>query len=83
VCHGSVGLVARALEAAGIPTVSIFVRAFEHVAGRLRVPRVLVTPHLMGRTVGPVGDPARQREVVEAALRLLVEADGPETVRRL
>ncbi|MCA1783872.1 MAG: hypothetical protein LC679_17390 [Intrasporangiaceae bacterium] len=82
-CHGSVGLVARALEAAGIPTVSIFVRAFEHVAGRLRVPRVLITPHLMGRTVGPVGDRARQREVVEAALRLLVEADGPETVRHL
>ncbi len=60
---------------------SIFVRAFEHVAGRLRVPRVLITPHLMGRTVGPVGDRARQRAVVEAALRLLVEADGPQTVR--
>ena len=82
-CHGSVGLVARALEAAGIPTVSIFVRAFEHVAGRLRIPRVLVTPHLMGRTIGPVGDRTRQRTVVEAALRLLVEADGPETVRHV
>jgi len=40
---------------------------------------VLVTPHLMGRTVGPVGDRARQREVVEAALRLLVEAQAPAT----
>ena len=80
-CHGSVGLVARALEAAGIPTVSVFIRAFAHVAGKLRLPRVLVTPHLMGRTIGPVGDRARQREVVEAALRLLVEADGPESSR--
>ncbi len=54
-------------------------RAFAHVAGRLRLPRVLVTPHLMGRTVGPVGDRARQRQVVQTALRLLVEAPGPET----
>jgi len=61
--------------------VSIVIGAFEHVAGRLRLPRVLVTPHLMGRTVGPVGDRARQRAVVEAALTLLAEADGPETVR--
>jgi len=44
---------------------------------------VLVTPHLMGRTVGPVGDRARQREVVEAALRLLVEAQAPATRRDL
>jgi hypothetical protein len=61
--------------------VSVFSRVFAHVAGRLRVPRVLVTPHLMGRTIGPVGDRARQREVIEAALRLLVEAGGPESYR--
>ena len=82
-CHESVGLVARALEAAGIPTVSVFTRPFAHVAGRLRVPRVLITPHLVGRTIGPAGDRVRQREVVEAALRLLVEAGGPETLREL
>jgi hypothetical protein len=59
--------------------VSVFVRAFAHVARRLRVPRVLVTPHLVGRTVGPVGDRARQRQTVQRALQLLVEAPGPET----
>jgi hypothetical protein len=80
VCHGSVGLVARALEDAGIPTVTVFVRAFRHVAWRLRVPRVLVTPHLMGRTVGPVGDVGRQRAVVDAALGLLESATTPETL---
>ena len=79
-CHGSVGLVARALEAHGIPTVSLFVRAFRHVATQLGVPRVLVTPHLMGRTTGPVGDGARQRAVVEAALDLLETAAEP-TIR--
>jgi hypothetical protein len=80
VCHGSVGLVARALEQAGIPTVAVFVRAFEHVAVRLRPPRVLVTPHLMGRTIGPVDDRGRQRAVVEAALGLLATATKPVTV---
>lgn len=62
---------------------AVFIRAFAHVAGQLRVPRVLVTPHLMGRTIGPVGDPARQRQVVEAALRLLADADRPQTIRDL
>jgi len=61
----------------------VFIRAFAHVAGRLQVPRVLVTPHLMGRTIGAVGDRRRQREVVEAALRLLVEAQAPAAYRDL
>jgi len=43
------------------------------------VPQVLVTPQLMGRTVGPVGNRVQQRKVIEAALRLLVEAPGPAT----
>ena len=62
---------------------SVYVRAFAHIAGRLRVPRVLVTPHLIGRTIGPVRDRQRQHEVVTAALRLLQEAVGPEAVRYL
>jgi hypothetical protein len=74
VCHGSVGLVARALEAAGIPTVCVAVRAFRHRMEELGVPRVLLTPHLMGRTIGPVGDRERQRAVVTAALDLLETA---------
>ncbi len=82
-CHGSVGLVSRALEEQGIPTVSVFIRAFAHVAGQLQVPRVLITPHLMGRTIGAVGDRRGQREVVDAALRLLVEARTPAAYREL
>jgi len=62
--------------------VSVFVRAFEHRAVQLQVPRTLVTPHLMGRTIGPVGDRARQRAVVAAALELLEEATVGATVRR-
>lgn len=58
---------------------SVYIRAFAHVAEQLRVPRVLVTSQLMGRTLGPVGDRAQQRRTVEAALRLLVEATGAQT----
>lgn len=57
----------------------MFISAFAHVAGRLQVPRALITPHLMGRTIGAVGDRRRQREVVESALRLLATAPGPAT----
>jgi hypothetical protein len=80
VCHGSVGLVARALEAVGIATVCVFVRAFRHRAVQLQVPRAVITPHLMGRTIGPVGDRTRQRQVVDAALSLLETATGAPTI---
>lgn len=53
---------------------AVFIRAFRHVAEAMILPRVLVTRHLMGRTVGPPGAADRQRRVVEAALELLVDA---------
>jgi 2-haloacid dehalogenase len=43
----------------------------------LGVPGTLITPHLMGRTIGPVDDRERQRAVVAAALDLLGSATGP------
>lgn len=79
----SVGHVARALEGAGVPTVAVFIRAFRHVAVAMTLPRVLVTPHLMGRTVGPPGAADRQRRVVQAALELLVDAGAGGTIVEL
>jgi hypothetical protein len=55
------------------------VEAFRHRMEALGVPRTLVTPHLMGRTIGPVDDRRRQRAVVDAALELLEAAPGPGT----
>ncbi len=78
-CHGSVGLVARALEAAGIATVSVGVRAFLHRFVELQVPRAVITPHPMGRTIGPVDDRVTQRRVVDAGLSLLEGASAPGT----
>ncbi len=75
----SVGHVARALEEAGIPTVIIAARAFRSRMDPMTLPRVLTTPYMMGRPVGPVGDPKTQRRVVEAALQLLATADRAGT----
>ena len=74
-CHVSVGHVARQLEAAGIATVIIGIQAFRSHMEMMTLPRVLVTPHLMGRTVGAPGDRAGQRATVIAALRLLEAAE--------
>ena len=79
-CHVSVGHVARAVEEAGIPTVSIYIRAFRHRATQMHLPRTLVTPHLLGRTVGAPGDAEDQRQVVRAALHMLESATEPATI---
>ncbi|MBI4298943.1 MAG: hypothetical protein HY666_04195 [Chloroflexi bacterium] len=76
----SVGHTARVIEGAGISTVCIYIRAFRHQAQALKPPRTLITPHLLGRTVGSPDDIMRQRGVTRAALRLLETASKPGTI---
>ena len=76
----AVVLTARTLEAAGLPTVAVYIRAFRHQARLLRPPRTLITPHILGRTIGAPGDVGRQREVVRAAVRLLDTAKVAGTI---
>jgi hypothetical protein len=76
----SVGHVARELEKAGIATTAIYIGAFEHYARAMKVPRVLITRHAMGRPVGPPGDAQRQREVVATALGLIETATEGGTI---
>ena len=77
----SVGHVARTLEEAGIPTVAVYVKAFEKVAREMRLPRVLLTPNPVGRPLGAPGDRERQAAVVRAALELLETASEGGMVR--
>jgi hypothetical protein len=79
----SVGHVARAFEEASMATVTLFVRAFRHVAEDMMVPRVVLTRHPMGRPLGAPGDVVRQRQVILAALRLLDEARGGGSIVEL
>lgn len=65
------------LEAAGIPTVMVAVAAFEQPLRKMALPRVLLTPFLKGRPLGPVGDAATQRDVLQKALDLLGAAEQP------
>lgn len=74
------GHVARLMEASGIPTVVIAVAAFEEPLRKMALPRVLLTPYLLGRPVGPVGDAATQKDVLGTALGLLESAQGSTMV---
>lgn len=76
----SVGHVARLLEEAGIATVIVASDAFRARLESMAVPRLLVTPHPMGRPLGPPGDHARHREVLRAALALLERGERSGTV---
>ncbi len=78
----TVGHVARAIEAIGIPTVSIYIEAFEPDARLLKPARTLVTPNLMGRPLGLPQQRTQQMVVIRAALRLLETASHAPTLER-
>jgi hypothetical protein len=75
-----VGHVARLLETAGIATVIVAAKAFRPRMEVMPLPRLLLTPHLMGRPLGPAGDTEQQRTVLHAAFNLLETAPGGGTV---
>jgi D-proline reductase (dithiol) PrdB len=73
-----VGLIARAVEAAGIPTVAIsLARDLTEAVG---VPRALFVKWPLGRPLGEADNAAQQRAVIYAALHLLLTADAPGVI---
>ena len=80
-CHVSVGHAARAIEAVGIPTVTVMAGAFGFRAQGLKLPRSVITRHPMGRPLGAPFDTERQRQVLRTAFDLLASAEsGPAIV---
>ena len=79
----SVGHVSRAIEEVGISTVTLTSMPFHHVPERMKPSRVLITPHISGRTISAPGDIARQREVLLAAFKLLEDATEGGTLRTM
>lgn len=66
------GLVARKIEAAGIPTVTLnMIWPYQRLVG---MPRVAAIEHPFGRPFGDVGDSETQRAVLNAALALIGRA---------
>jgi D-proline reductase (dithiol) PrdB len=69
------GLAARALEAAGVATMTLVVD--REVAERVRPPRGGYYPGKLGSVAGEPRWPEHQRRVLDEALRLLEPMDQP------
>jgi D-proline reductase (dithiol) PrdB len=76
-----VGLVARVIEAAGVPTVTLnMIWVFQRLVG---MPRVAAIEHPFGRPYGDVGNAETQRAVLRAALEAGERAEAPGHVAHL
>ncbi len=74
-------VLARTIEAAGIPTITVTMMPF--LASKSRLSRVLGVEFPFAQAFGMVDDLAMQREVALAAVQLLEQAVEPETQRDL
>lgn len=74
-CHQSIGLVARALELAGVPTMTLAV--VKEVVESVRPPRVALYDGEIGSVAGRPGWPEHQRRILDEALRLIEPMDQP------
>jgi hypothetical protein len=73
-----VGLIQRAIEVRGIPTVSVTVA--KDVSEMIKVPRALFVPWPMGHHFGVPFHTALQRRVVVEALQLVQTAEASGTI---
>ena len=74
-CHQSIGLVARALELAGIPTMTLAV--VKDVVESVRPPRVAFYDGELGSVSGMPNWPEHQRRILDESLRLIEPMDQP------
>ncbi|MGD9751320.1 MAG: hypothetical protein AB7W59_10020 [Acidimicrobiia bacterium] len=77
-CHQSVGLIARAIEAAGIPTLSM--TSAWSITASANPPRAAFVDYPLGHTSGQPHDPADQRRLVRAALDCFATITEPGTI---
>lgn len=76
-CHQSISVVARALEQAGIPTMTLAVA--QDVVESVRPPRAAFYKGELGSVAGLPNWPEHQRRVLDEALRLIEPMDQPGT----
>ena len=74
-CHQSIGLLARALELAGIPTMTLAV--VKDVVESVRPPRVAFYDGELGSVSGMPNWPEHQRRILDESLRLIEPMDQP------
>ena len=76
-CHQTVSLAARHLEANGVPTVVM--GCAKDIVEYCGVPRFLFSDFPLGNPAGRPHDPQSQAVTLELALRVLEAAPGPRT----
>ena len=76
-CHQTVSLAARHLEANGIPT--IVMGCARDIVEHVGVPRFLFSDFPLGNPAGRPNDPQSQAVTLELALRVLESAPAPRT----
>ena len=74
-CHQSVGLIQRAIEYAGMTTVSISV--LKEITEKIRPPRALFVPYPLGYPLGEPDNSELQTRIMHAAFSLLARNDFP------
>ena len=79
-CHQSIGLVARALELEGVPTMTLAV--VKDVVDSVRPPRVALYDGEPGSVSGLPNFPEHQRRILDEALRLIEPMDQA-SIRKL
>lgn len=77
-CHQSVGLVSRAIEHKGVPTLSM--TSAYSITASANPPRAAFTDFPLGHTCGPPDRPEQQRSIMRDALALFETMDRPGVV---
>lgn len=77
-CHQSVGLVSRAIEAKGVPTLSM--TSAYSITSSANPPRAAFTDFPLGHTCGPPDRPEMQRSIMRDALALFETMEQPGIV---
>lgn len=75
------GLIQRAVETAGIPTVSVSLS--KEITRKVIPPRAVYTGLPLGHSFGFPGQPSRQRHILRQTLRYLKQIDSPGSLVEL
>jgi hypothetical protein len=81
VCHQSVGLIAREVEAAGIPTLCM-TSAYD-ITQAVNPPRAVFLNYPLGHQTGKPDDPEGQRAIISDALGAFETISKPGTIVEL
>jgi len=74
-CNQSVGLIQRAIEYAGVTTVSLSL--LREITEKIQPPRALFVPFPLGYPLGEPNNPPLQTRILQAAFALLTRNDAP------